>query len=112
VTDLATGDAVLLRNGPLAEAIEGSAAVPGFFAPVQLDDGRLVVDGAVNRNIAAEDARRLGADFVICVDVSERVVPITALRSLVDVVDQTVSFRVQASNAVQRPLCSVIIEPD
>src|SRR4051812_14514149 len=112
VTDLATGDPVLLRSGGLAEAMEGSAAVPGFFAPVRLDDGRVVVDGAVNRNLAAEDARKLGADFVICIDVSERVAPVASLKSLVDVVDQTVSFRVQASNAVQRPLCSVIIEPD
>ena len=112
VTDLATGDAVLLTKGALAQSIEGSAAVPGIFAPVQLSDGRLVVDGAVNRNLAAEDARRLGADIVICVDVSERVAPVKDLRSLVDVVDQTVSFRVQASNAVQRPLCTVVLEPD
>ena len=112
VTDLATGDAVLLESGPLARAVEGSSAVPGIFAPVQLSDGRVVVDGAVNRNLAAEDARRLGADFVICVDVSERVVPLSELHSLVNVVDQTVSFRVQASNAVQRPFCSVLIEPE
>ncbi len=112
VTDLATGDPVLLHGGALAQAIEGSAAVPGIFAPVQLADGRIVVDGAVNRNLAAEDARKLGADIVICVDVSERVAPVKDLHSLVDVVDQTVSFRVQGSNAVQRPLCSVVIEPD
>ncbi len=112
VTDLTTGDAVLLRQGSLEQAIEGSAAVPGVFAPVRLADGRIVVDGAVNRNLPAEDARRLGADILICVDVSERVAPVNTLHSLVDVVDQTVSFRVQMSNAVQRPLCSVVIEPD
>ena len=112
VTDLATGDAVVLRRGPLAQAIEGSAAVPGIFAPVTLADGRLVVDGAVNRNIPAEDARRLGADILICVDVSEQIAPVNTLHSLIDVLDQTVSFRVQMSNKVQRALCSVVIEPD
>jgi NTE family protein len=111
-TDLSTGNAALLTSGSLAQAMEGSSAVPGFFAPVQLTDGRLVVDGAVNRNLAAEDALRLGADIVICVDVSERVEPVKDLHSLVDVLDQTVSFRVQASNAVQRKLCSLVIEPD
>jgi NTE family protein len=112
VTDLATGDAILLQSGSLAQAIEGSAAIPGAFAPLRLADGRLVVDGAVNRNLPAEDARRLGADIVICVDVSERIMPIQKLRTLVDIVDQTVAFRVQMSNASQRPLCTVIIEPD
>lgn len=38
--------------------------------------------------------------------------PVDGLHSLVDIVDQTVAFRVQMSNAVQRPLCNVIIEPD
>ncbi|MEO7086210.1 MAG: patatin-like phospholipase family protein [Gemmatimonadaceae bacterium] len=111
-TDLATGDAILLTSGSLAQAIEGSAAVPGVFAPLTLPDGRVVVDGAVNRNIPAEDAKKLGADILICIDVSERVAPVNTLRSLVDVVDQTVAFRVQASNAIERPLCNVIIEPD
>jgi NTE family protein len=111
-TDLATGDAILLTSGSLAQAIEGSAAVPGVFAPLTLADGRVVVDGAVNRNIPAEDAKKLGADVLICIDVSERIMPVNKLRSLVDIVDQTVAFRVQASNAVERPLCNIIVEPD
>jgi NTE family protein len=111
-TDLSTGEPILLTSGSLAQAIEGSAAVPGVFAPLTLADGRVVVDGAVNRNIPAEDARRLGADILVCIDVSERIMPVNTLRSLVDIVDQTVAFRVQASNAVERPLCNVIIEPD
>jgi NTE family protein len=111
-TDLATGDAILLQAGSLAQAIEGSAAVPGVFAPLTMADGRRVIDGAVNRNIPAEDARAMGADILICVDVSERIMPVDKLHSLVDIVDQTVAFRVQMSNAVQRPLCNVVIEPD
>jgi NTE family protein len=112
VTDLATGDAILMRSGSLAQAVEASAAVPGVFAPLRLADGRRVIDGAVNRNIPAEDARVLGADILICVDVSERILPADSLRSLFEIIDQTVAFRVQASNAVERPLCTVVIEPD
>lgn len=112
VTDLDTGNPVLLQHGSLAQAIEASAAVPGAFAPVTLPDGRRVVDGAVIRNLPAEDARAMGADLVICVDVSERPSAADSLRSLIDVVQQTVSFRVQASNQVERPLCNVVIDPD
>jgi NTE family protein len=111
-TDLGTGAPVLLQSGSLAEAIEGSSAVPGVFAPLTLADGRTVVDGAVNRNIPAEDARAVGADILICVDVSEQVSPVQNLRSLVDILDQTVAFRVQMSNVVELPLCNVVISPD
>jgi NTE family protein len=94
VTNLNTGNAELLQQGSLAQAVEASAAVPGAFAPVILPDGRPVVDGAVVRNLPAEDARRMGADIVICVDVSERPSPAESLHSLIDVVQQTVAFRV------------------
>ncbi|HEY4219007.1 MAG TPA: patatin-like phospholipase family protein [Gemmatimonadaceae bacterium] len=112
VTDLSTGDPILMRSGSIAQAMEASAAVPGAFAPVRLADGHRAVDGAVVRNIPASDARALGADILVCVDVSEQVAPVESLRSLIDVVDQTVAFRVQASNAVQLPLCNVVITPD
>ena len=112
VTDLDTGNPILLQHGSLAQAIEASAAVPGAFAPVTLPDGKRVVDGAVVRNLPAEDARAMGADLVICVDVSERPSAADSLHSLIDVVQQTVSFRVQASNKIERPLCNVVIDPD
>lgn len=111
VTDLNTGVPSLLQHGSLAQAVEGSAAVPGAFAPVRLADGRQVVDGAVVRNLPAEDARDMGADLLICVDVSERPSPVDSLHSLVDVVQQTVAFRVQASNRIERPYCDVIVDP-
>ncbi|MEP6493246.1 MAG: patatin-like phospholipase family protein [bacterium] len=112
VTDLATGQPILMSSGSIAQAMEASAAVPGAFAPVRLADGRRVVDGAVVRNIPASDARALGADILICVDVSEHVAAVDSLRSLVDIVDQTVAFRVQASNLTELPLCRVVIDPD
>ena len=112
VTDLDTGNPILLQHGSLAQAIEASAAVPGAFAPVTLPDGKRVVDGAVVRNLPAEDARAMGADLVICVDVSERPSPADSLHSLIDVMQQTVAFRVQASNQIERPLCNVVIDPD
>jgi NTE family protein len=112
VTNLNTGKPILLRRGSLAEAIEGSAAVPGAFAPVRLPDGTPVVDGAVVRNIPAQDARAMGADLLICVDVSERPAPADSLHTLIDVMDQTVSFRVQDVNRIERPLCNVVIDPD
>jgi NTE family protein len=112
VTELGTGKPVLLHSGSLSQAIEGSAAVPGVFAPLTLADGRRVIDGAVNRNIPAEDARTLGADIIVCVDVSEQILPVARMHTLIDIVDQTVAFRVQMSNTVEKEFCNITISPD
>ncbi len=46
LTDLATSEAIFARNGPLAEAMVASSAVPLIFKE-QAWDGRRVVDGGV-----------------------------------------------------------------
>jgi NTE family protein len=68
-TDLATGEAVVLRAGDVGPAVRASCAIPGVFEPVELD-GRLLVDGGVARNLPVRIARDLGADVVIAVDVT------------------------------------------
>lgn len=43
-TDVETGELVLLRSGPVSEAVRASCALPGVFAPVPWE-GRVLVDG-------------------------------------------------------------------
>lgn len=43
-TDLATGELVVIREGPISRAVSASCALPGFFAPV-VDGDRVFVDG-------------------------------------------------------------------
>jgi len=62
-TDLVTGDSVILSEGPAAQAIIASTAIPGAFAPVRYKDLYLA-DGAISSNtpirVAIENgARRL-----------------------------------------------------
>ena len=67
--DLATGDEVVMRDGPVAQAVLASAAIPGVFPPVDRDT-RMLVDGSLVDIVPARLARDLGADIVIAVDVS------------------------------------------
>jgi NTE family protein len=67
-TDLITGERVVLREGPLAEIVQASCAVPGLVKPVPMN-GRLLCDGGVSDNLPGGLARSLGADIVIGVDV-------------------------------------------
>ncbi|MEK7287169.1 MAG: patatin-like phospholipase family protein [Elusimicrobiota bacterium] len=70
-TDLASGDLVLLRQGPIAPAIMAAATVPGLFEPVAIRQ-HFLVDGGVAYNVPTEAVRLLGAQNVLVVDVSAR----------------------------------------
>ncbi len=67
--DLNSGEKVVLREGPVVEAVRATIALPGVFPPVERN-GQLLVDGGLLDNLPADVARDLGADVVIAVDVS------------------------------------------
>jgi NTE family protein len=66
-TDLESGEPVTLCSGPVARAVHASCAVPGFVVPVRWNDQTLC-DGGASCNLPTAQARALGADFIIGVD--------------------------------------------
>ncbi len=110
-TDLETGEGVRLEHGFLPRAIRASIAIPSVFAPVTFQ-GRTFIDGGVVRNLPAEDARALGAERVICVDVSDRLLPADSLHSLVEVLRQVANFQIGVSTRIQENYCDLVIHPD
>jgi NTE family protein len=66
--DLLTGEAVVLRRGPVYKAVLASMAIPGLFPPVAWE-GRLLVDGDVAEKVPVRAARALFPK-VVAVDVS------------------------------------------
>jgi len=68
-TDLATGQEVWLRDGPLLDSLRASVALPGLVAPVWLGD-RWLVDGGLVNPVPISLCRALGADSVIAVDLN------------------------------------------
>jgi len=110
-TDIETGDAVTLTGGVLSETMRASSGIPGAFEPYRLN-GRLLVDGALARNLPASDARDLGADLVICSDVSDPLVTREKLGTVVEVMDQVIALSMQPSLTEQRALCNVLVRPD
>ncbi|XLM22892.1 patatin-like phospholipase family protein, partial [Chromobacterium piscinae] len=66
--DLLTGDAVVFDKGSLSRALRASMAVPGVFDLVE-DGGKLLVDGAIARNVPVQDVKGRCAKHVIVVDV-------------------------------------------
>jgi len=86
-SDLETGTPVVLGDGDLATALHASMAIPGVYAPVELN-GRMLVDGGVTMNLPIDVVRAMGADIVIAVDISSPMRTGEDLRSAIDILDQ------------------------
>jgi NTE family protein len=63
-TDISTGEQVILNHGNLAKAVCASAAVPGIFIPVEIDNKPLV-DGGITENVPISLLDKMGAGFTI-----------------------------------------------
>ena len=113
-TDLVRGEIVVLERGSLVRAVRASMSVPSGFAPVR-EDGRLLVDGGLTRNLPVDVVRRLCADIVIAVDVGSPLLREEDLQSLLGVAAQMVNIliedNVRRSHAELGP-GDVLIAPD
>jgi len=67
--DLANNEKVVIRSGPVVEAVRASISIPGIFRPVA-DGGRLLVDGGLCDPVPVSVCRAMGATRVIAVDVA------------------------------------------
>jgi NTE family protein len=66
---LGNGQAITFRRGNTGAAVRASSAVPGVFQPVRFGD-REYVDGGLVSPVPVRQARELGANFVLAVDIS------------------------------------------
>ena len=74
---LTRAEEVIHDRGPLWPAVRASVSLPGIFPPVWAD-GDLLVDGATLNNVPADVMRgRVGRGYVIAVDLSPEVEPLT-----------------------------------
>lgn len=69
-TDLQNGEAVMLAGGSLAMAIRASISYPPVFDPARVGK-RLLIDGGIVAEVPVAQARALGIDHVIAVNVDD-----------------------------------------
>jgi len=63
-TNIETGGKAILREGSVAQAVQASSAIPGYFTPVEIG-GALHVDGSLSENLPVSPLADLGATFTI-----------------------------------------------
>jgi len=83
-TDLKSGEVVVFREGSLRDAVVASSSIPGLFPPVITDDN-IMIDGSWAIQNPVRQARDMGANFVIAVDIMLHSDAQPALRNSFDV---------------------------
>src|SRR5579862_3166743 len=92
-TDMQSGEAVVLRDGPLAQAVRASMAIPGVFTPIELK-GRMLADGGMVQNIPVETVRGMNADIVIAIELRLPPGDIAQLESLTGVLSRAIDVMI------------------
>lgn len=110
--DIHSGERVVLREGPVGDAVRASAAIPGIYTPVEID-GRTLVDGGLVENVPVLAVRELGADVAVAATLGD-VLDFDDVQTLLDVLTNaffiTVNTATRLSLALER--ADVLIEPD
>lgn len=109
-TDIGSGERVVLRSGPVVDAVLASSAVPVLFQPVAIDD-RLLVDGGLVDNLPSGVVRDLGADFVIGSSLWMASEP-REVTNLVDVSLQALRITIGDRELEARHQSDLVIAPD
>jgi len=107
--DLISGCRVVMKDGRLDQAIRGSIAIPGVFAP-QTGTDRILVDGGVLQYFPVDPLHELNPDIIVAsLTIKEEK---TQGTSLVDVVARTTSIVGFEDIQRQKLLADIVIEPD
>ena len=108
-TDLANGSGVLFRRGDAAQAVRASSAVPGVFNPVPIA-GREYVDGGLVAPVPVRQARDMGAELVLAIDISADPQDIDA-NGLLSLLPKTTAIMGQSINRLELARADLVVRP-
>jgi len=110
-TDLISGEKVVLNQGRMLEAVLASSSIPGMFPPVEIDNMTLV-DGGIISVVPIETARLMGANFIIAVNVSQRIKKKYEFKNAVDILFRSDLITSSELRKIQLSLADAIISPN
>jgi NTE family protein len=110
-TDMQSGEAVVLHEGSLAQAVRASMAIPGVFTPVELN-GRILADGGMVQNIPVETAKGMDADVVIAVELQYPPADVGQLGTLVGVLSRAIDVMITQNERHSLALANAKVSVD
>ena len=110
-TNILTGEMTVFEEGSLHEVIRASMSFPSIIKPFELHN-QLYVDGGIVKNLPVEAVRNMGADIIIGIKTNSGLRSKAELRSLIDVLDQTINLQITRNIGESIDSCEFLIEPD
>lgn len=111
-SNLLDGKAYAISHGNLGRAIQASSAVPELRRPVAIDD-KLFVDGGISANLPVTQAKEMGADVVIAVDVDENFdARRRDFRKILSVAHRVINMVLSKIDEDQVKAADVVVQPD
>lgn len=107
--DIVNGGLVLQHKGSLPLAIRATLAIPAAFAPVYID-GRLLVDGGLDRNFPVQEVKDMGADIVIGGYTGFRLFTEKEIENPMKLIYQTHAFRSVEDSRKQEALADLVVD--
>ena len=110
-TNVENGEEIILNKGSLPLALRASGSFPTLLHPIEID-GKLLVDGGIANNFPVEIMRNKGIDIIIGVDVQGKLFKKEKLNSVVDILNQIVSYQMYTKSDDQINDIDVYLHPD
>ncbi len=121
-TDIDTGEEVVIDSGSVLDALRATISIPGIFTVVKHGE-RYVVDGGLTTPVPVDVVRRMGADFIIAVNVNPDVTGrmgkayrqrVEAHRepNLIQVIMQSIYITTYSVSRANLEKSDIVIEPD
>lgn len=110
-TDIVSGKMVVLKEGNIAAAINGSLAVPLLFSPVSRN-GMLLVDGGIKANLPVSVAMQNDMDFIIASDVSATLRNREQIKAPWEIADQVTTIMTDNNNLKEHKYADILILPE
>jgi NTE family protein len=110
-TDLLTGQAVVLHDGSLAQALRATMAIPGVFTPQELE-GRVLADGGLVDNLPTDVVRQMDVDVVIAVDIVTQPPTATQFESVTGVLTRAVDVMMLDNERRALQLADLVVSLD
>lgn len=113
-TDLVTGKPVVFSEGELANVMRASMSLPAIIVPAEYN-GMMLVDGMLTRNLPIEEAKEMGADIIIAVNVGTPLFSRKELTGVFGIANQMVGILTEQN--VQKSLAElnnsdILISPE
>ena len=109
--DLVSGREVVIKKGSIINAIYASSSIEGVFPPLLMDN-QLLSDGGVTSLVPVDAALKLGANFIIGVNIPEMSRRENRLASGIEVILRADSLTRKKLNNLVLATADVIVTPE